>query len=345
MTFLCFFFSDESDQGWRSRQPLTRPSEANTRRMQTNDMNEASMSSAVSSQDDPVVSVVECQKSTQKESSPPNIFNNTSSLKYLHKKFKRVASAIIEDNCEKIKTNINVNKSAENTLKCNSASRQNLNGESSATIVQSHINESKTNSQEFIGKCMHCQMLTDDQRHKFCEKCNPELTNATAKYGYGVQRNEFHIRNGDANFGAVAATSTTIQTNKQYESDLKESPNKSKNDCLIRVVTVSPLQQKTNYEYESSTVEDFRTKSIQIASSVPQNFKENSIKGAQHDHSVQYPNPNACSKVIGGGAGSVSVANKRLARRKSSDRPYPCTTCGIEFKSRSQYYKHCRFVI
>lgn len=304
-------------------------------------MNEAGMSSAVSSHDDPMVSVVECQKSTQKESSPPNIFNNTSSLKYLHKKFKRVASAIIEDNCEKIRTNVNViRSSAENTLECVAASRQNLNGEATAPTLQSHINENNTNSQEIIGKCMHC----DEQRDKFCEKCNPALANATAKYGYGIQQSEFNIRNGDADF---SATSATVQTNKQYESDLKESLNKCKTDCLIRVVTVSPLQQKLHYEYESSTAEDFRTKSIQIASSVPPNFKENSIKGAQHDHSVQYPSPNACFKVVGSSssAGSGGVANKRSARRKSSDRPYPCATCGIEFKSRSQYYKHCRFVI
>lgn len=407
--FLSSLFSDDSDQGWRNRQ---RQNEAHNRKISANQVNEASMSSTVSSHESHANSAVECQKNTHKESSPPNIFNNSSGLKYLHKKFKRVASAVIEDICDKVKTNADPNQNQTTNTVVESALKRgdaitishNLNGETlnvavnavaNATVaataakttadivdatpvvvanVQSHINESETNSQDFVVKCIQCRKSLDDQQQRFCNECNPELINASAKYGHGVLRNQFsskhNVIGGDlrssgggggtittttatiltaATVAAAAATTTTMsaatlqQAYKQYEIDFLDSLSKCKNDSTTRIMTVSPLQQKTNYEYESYA-EEYRTRNHTSADNVPQNFKENLLRGTQLDLTVQTLNASTSSKnAMGSNSGSAS--NKSSIRRKNGDRPWICATCGIECKSKGLLYKHCRYGI
>lgn len=354
------------------------------------------MSSTITSNDSHANSAVECQKITHKESSPPNLFNNSSGLKYLHKKFKRAASTVIEDICDKVKTNVDASQTLNVT---DSALKQsditplhNLNGESvnvAATIahtadikvttadagsgaaaiiinVQSHINESVTNSHDFATKCIQCRKLLNEHQHHFCNECNPEHLNASAKYGHGVLRNEFsskhnvmggnihcaNIGGGSITIGTVTAattttatataTSTTQHPYKQYEVDFLDSLSKCKTDTTPRIMTVSPLQQKTNYEYEPYA-EDYRTKRNTIAGNVPQNFKENLLRGTQFDRTVQTLNASISSKNMMG-SNSVSASNKISTRRKNCDRPWICATCGIECKSKGLLHKHCRFV-
>lgn len=367
--------TDDSDHGWRGRQKQNETQIRN--RILANELNEAAMSSTIvssSPQQQPqqqqqqqpqghTVSNVECQKSTHKESSPPNIFNNSSSLKYLHKKFKRVASAVIEDNCEKVKTNSNANILAgsspllvHSSLVLHSGV---ANGEISARAVQSHINESETNSQEFVARCVQCRKSLDDRQHKFCNECNLELI---SKYNHvGLKTHvtcsgNFAIAAATVAVATAAAAATDLRTDgmristvqptfKPYEMDFVNNISKHETDRLIRIKTVSPLQQKTNkrYEYDAVVQEipDIRAKSGVAA----HNFKENFIKVPQiADLSVQ--SVSTSSKIDDGGAGnsgsSASAANKSSVRRKNCDRPYPCVTCGLEFKSRSLANKHCR---
>lgn len=369
-----FLYIPDDSEGWRGRQ---KQNEAHNRKILASDMNEASMSSAAASTNDSHTDV-ECQKATHKESSPPNIFNNSSSLKYLHKKFKRVASAIIEEHCDKVKANANANlllttsslsSTESSSLKYDAA--LNLNGEVMTTtpampvtaVQSSHINESETNSQDVVvdattatvaTRCIQCRKSLDGRRNRFCNECNPELINAVVKYGNNMLRNEFSNKNVGADLRACGTrTSATVATavvavatasvqhasHKRYERDLIDSLSKSKNDISNRLLTVCPLQQqKTNKHYGyDSVVEDFGAKVNQMSvGDVPQNFKENLIKSAQHDlteFTVRAPNV----------SGECSNAGYQ-ARRKNHDKSYPCITCGIDFKSRNQYYKHCRFV-
>lgn len=332
------FIPDDSDQGWRGRQ--RQQNEAHSRKIATtNDMNEASMSSAAVPKSESHADV-ECQKITHKESCPPNIFNNSSSLKYLHKKFKRVASAVIEENCEKVRTSL-LHALGETT------------SNSAASAVQSsHINDIVSNSQEIAivtAKCAQCRKSLDERQHKFCNECNPELMNAAAKYGHGVLRNEFSKHDVVADLRTVStriSAGIQLTAHKQYDTDSIDNLSKCKNDSSIRVITVSPLQQqKTNKHYEyDALADDYRTKVNQMAiGNVPHNFKENLIKGAQFELAIQTAHVSTDLKNNNDAGSSTSIAGgKSIVRRRTGDRPYPCVTCCVEFKSRSQYYKHCR---
>lgn len=308
-------------------------------------MNEASMSSTVSSQDGHTVSDIECQKSIHKESSPPNIFNNSSSLKYLHKKFKRVASAVIEDNCEKVKTNSNANILTESSSKydappfalssspsSSSSSLHSTNGgETPANAVQLHINESETNSQEFVAKCVRCRKKLDDRHQKICNECNHLY--ASARFRPDVQTidlaNKEHVTSA-ITVAPVAMAGTlmcglsadvtripTVQTTyKPYDMDFVNSIRKHDYDNLIRIKTVSPLQQKTNKRQDYDTLGlDIRTRVIDLAGCVPHNFKENFNKGSQLEHSVQ--NLSNSSKIDndGGAGNSGSSTNHKTTQR------------------------------
>lgn len=374
-------FSDDSDQGWRGRQ---KQQIAQSREMVENERNVTNMSSSSSSSSSisstssaiPIANSHandECQKIIHKESSPPNIFNNSSSLKYLHKKFKRVASAVIdENNCDKVRT-LHANNlfTTDNPLKYDAATLQllkhNLNGETMlmnpiSAVQSSHINESETNSQDVIVidtvKCLQCRKSLDERQHsnKFCNECNTEIMNAAVKYGHGVLRNEFnkndidHRRSGAVTRTAAAAAAALAATvnvqhssHKQYDTEFIDSLGKLKNDSSIRIITVSPLQQqKTNKHYELA--EDFRSKIHQLSTIGNLPHKENSQHRTTNKHDLSVYSINNVSKnnnVNDAGSSSANVGNKSAVRRKS-EKPYPCITCGIEFKSRSQYYKHCR---
>lgn len=322
--------------------------------MLANEMNEASMSSTISSQDSHVISAVECRKVTHKESSPPNIFNNSSGLKYLHKKFKRVASTVIEDICDKVKTNAYINQTpVYSASKDSDASvRHNSNGEAPAASsnavavsVQSHINESEKNSQDIVAKCIQCRKSLEEQQHKFCNECNPELINASAKYGHGVLRNEFSSKqnvSGSNTRGDGTAMVAVQPAHKQYETKFLDSLNTCKNVRSPKPMDWLdlPLQQKTNYKFDPYA-EDFRTKTNLIADSVPQNFKENLLRGA-HNLSAQTLNASTSPKNVE--SISACTSNKSPVRRKHLDRPNSCVTCGVECKNRSLLYKHCRLV-
>lgn len=340
--------------------------------MLANNMNEASTSSTASTSDSHA-NTVECQKTTtttqtHKESSPPNIFNNSSSLKYLHKKFKRVASAVIEENCDKVKTNTNANlSSTEISSKYDAASlllaskatatttALSHNGETTiktpANAVQlSHINESETNSQDF-------------------DAVAELMRNAAKRHGPDVlcrmPQSEFSKHNVGATDSTRIQTTTTIHaSHKQYENDLIDSLSKCKDNNSTRLIGTPLQQQKTNKHYENDTTmpaamaavtmapisKDFRTKVIQLSTAAtatdtnaPQNFKENLNKSVQIHFSGSAENMRIPQYASGSSVPSTS--NKSFVRRKTSERPYPCVTCGSEFKTRSQYYKHCRYVL
>lgn len=344
--------------------------------MVENDRNVASMSSSSANPTADNNADHECQKTIHKESSPPDIFNNSSSLKYLHKKFKRVASAVIEENCEKVRTlHANANLlSTDIPSKYDAASLQllqnNLNLEMLVDPVSaaqsSHINENETNSHDVVvvhtSKCVQCRKSLDERQHskKCCNECNPELINAATKYGHGVLRNVFSkndtsadlrtsgavTRTAAAAAAAAAATAATVQhiSHKQYDTDFIDSLGKCKNDSSIRIITASPLQQqKTNKHYELTEV--FRAKFNQLSSVGSLPHKENLSRATQLDLSIQSINTDSRNNNTNDtGSSSANAANKSFIRRKNNDKPYPCNICGIEFKSRSQYYKHCRFV-
>lgn len=311
-------------------------------------MSEASRSSAAVSTNDSHANV-ECQKgtATHKESSPPNIFNNSNSLKYLHKKFKRVASAIIEEHCDKIKANAAANANLlspeSSSARAASVLSSNVNGEttvtaaaSMATAVQSsHINERETNSQDDVAtatattisaRCMPSRQLVHGRNHRFGNEPNPELINATTKYGNNVLRHEFNNK--------------IYATHKQhaYETDFIDSNlSKCKTDISTRLLAVSPLQQqKTNkhYGFDHLLLDDIGSKvNLVPAGNVPQNFKENLIKSRQfvaHELTTERI-PNAS-----GESSSINMAqNKSSVRRKTNDKSY----------RRSQYHKHSRCVV
>lgn len=316
-------------------------------------MNETSMSSTVSSQDGHTVSDIECQKSTHKESSPPNTFNNSSSLKYLHKKFKRVASAVIEDNCEKVKTNSNANILTESSSKyeappfalssssssSSSSSHSANGGETPANAVQLHINESETNSQEFVAKCVRCRKKLDNRHQKLCNECNHLY--ASARVRPDVQTidlaNKPHVTSA-ITVAPVAMAGThmcslsadvtripTVQTTyKPYDMDFVNSIRKHDYE-LIRIKTVSPLQQKTNKRQDYDTLgQDIRTRVIDLAGCVPHNFKENFNKGSQLDHCVQnLSNSSRTDNDGGAGNSGTSTNHKTTARSRRVRRNVP----------------------
>ncbi|XP_055310009.1 serine-rich adhesin for platelets-like [Sitodiplosis mosellana] len=337
--------SNDSDQGWRGRQ---KQNETHNRKILASDMSDASRSSTAVSTNDSHTNV-ECQKATtHKESSPPDIFNNSNSLKYLHKKFKRVASAIIEEHCDKIKANAanaNLLSTEGSSLKYDAtlALPHNLNGETtiatktvnealgsaSATVVRSsHINECETNSQDDVATAAAAaatvstkisRQLLHGRNHRIGNESNPEmqLINASAKFGNNVLRNEL--------------SNKIYAPHKQYETDLINNLSKCKNDISTRLLTVSQLQQqKTNKHYGFDLLLDDIGSKVNLVSAgdVPQNSKENLIKSRQfvtHELTERIPNASCESS-------SANTANKSSVRRRNNDKSY----------RRSQYHKYGR---
>lgn len=310
--------------------------------MLASEMSEASVSLAVSSRDSHIISNLECQKITQNESSPPDLFNNSSSLKYLHKKFKRVASTVIEDNCAKVNTNVNNTSSACASTKFNANVVNNVNGgafsdDAVAVAVgattaahQSHINKSAAN-------------------HSHASEIYSANSNVPAKRDHNLVKNE-----SDSNHRAVVGVSgnhyglskeNNQQSHKSYAMDFSDGINKCKNDAASHRASTH-TQKNIGCE---QLPEDFRIKAK--ASSRLQNFGENLVRNAEYNNLTVKSSANADVKSVYSGIGSGSiesgnafVKSKVPPRRKNNERPNQCATCGIELKSKSQLYKHCRCV-
>lgn len=321
--------------GWSERH---KQNEIYDRKMLTNEMNEANISLAVSSRDSHIIPNLECQKITHTESSPPDIFNNSSSLKYLHKKFKRVASTVIEDNCIKISTNVNKTLT-ECASKFDATIVNNVNGESfsaatnaafaaadgdNVAITQSHINKPETNNSHVIQKYS-------------------EPTNVPAKRDQNLVNNESVNRRSVVGVDLSGSNCSLPKENVQQRhkirvTDFADGLNKCKNDASFN--SGSTITQ--NAIARESLPADFR---IQIKTGVGQrSLDESLVQRAQYNLSIQPVNVSINSKSSNIEIRRASVTRKPATRRKPNERPYQCATCGIELKSKSQLYKHCRFV-
>lgn len=298
-----FSISDNSDLGWSERH---KQNEINDRKMLANEMSEVNVSLAVSSRDSHIISNLECQKITQKESSPPDIFTNSSSLKYLHKKFKRVASTVIEDNCVKVSTNINKISVTE------SASRivNDVNGKAfsggAGIIDQSHINHIPATNNSHASE-------------KYSEHIN-----VSANESIGNNK----VSGSGSGSDCDGLSKENIQkSHKLYATtNFSDGLNKCKSDVMLRRSTNT--QNPVRYE---SLPEEFQSKTK--VSSKLKIFDENLVRNAD--------SKNACNSIE---SVNASAKRKLSTRRKNSERPNQCATCGIELKSKSQLYKHCRCV-
>lgn len=328
---MLFSFSDNSDLGWSEKQ---KQNEIHDRKMLTNEMSEANISLAVSSRDSHIIPNLECQKITHTESSPPDIFNNSSSLKYLHKKFKRVASTAIEDNCVKISTNVNktltecaskFDATIVNGEAFTVASAAAADDDNNVTITQSHINKPETNNSNVIEKYSESINVPAKRDQKLV---NNESVNKNRVIGVDLSGSSCHLPKENVQ------QSRKIQATTDFSDDI----NKCKNDgSFIRGSTINCV----------SLPEDFRT-IAKTSGGLLQNFDENLVQNVQYNLSTHSANANINSKSVCSSSNietcRVSVTRKPSVRRKTNERPYQCATCGIELKSKSQLYKHCRFV-
>lgn len=329
-------FSDNSDLGWSEKR---KQNEIYDQKMLTNEMNETIVSLAVSSRDSHIIPNLECQKNTHTESSPPDIFNNSSSLKYLHKKFKRVASTVIEDNYIKVTTNVN-KIVAECASKFDATVENNVSRESfsAATIVaaanddnvdiiKSHINKPETNNSHVIEKYL-------------------ELTNVPAKRDQDLLNNDSVNKNSAVGVDlsgrncGLAGKSVQLPT-KIRATDLSSGLNKSKCDGLFN----SASKNTQNTISCESLPDDFRTKTRTGIGE--RNLHENLVQRTQFNISKLSADISIDSKSVCSSSNieicRTSVTKKPSTRRKTNERPYQCATCGIELKSKSRLYKHCRF--
>lgn len=305
--------------------------------MLANDVNEESISVTLSSRGSHVTVNADSQKAIYKESSPPNLFNNSISLKYLHKKFKRIASAVTEDSYDKVKTDVNTNHetlettmvtptATKNTMMDMKASQfvltaQNfMNGENSMAIdVQSHINKSEMNSQAVAAKCIQCRRLLDDQQSKACYGCNLELLNMSAKYDHDLLKNEYCKTNASS-FDDFKVSGPNTSSCMSYDTDSTDDLNKSKIDRSSNIISKSLSEQNTSNEYEL-TATDLRIKSSTMEATTPlQHFKENFIHDANLDQSAKRVNTSTSSKNIGNNSANANLTNRSLLRKKNCER-------------------------
>lgn len=321
--------------GWSEKH---KQNEIYDRKMLTNEMNEANISLAVSSRDSHIIPNLECQKITHTESSPPDIFNNSSSLKYLHKKFKRVASTVIEDNCVKFSTNVNKTLT-ECASKFDATIVNNVNGESfsaatiaaaaaadddSVAITQSHINKPEANNSHAIEKYS-------------------EPTNVPAKRDQNLVNNDSVNKNSvigvDLSGSNCSLPKERVQQPRRIRATgFADGLNKRKNDGSF---DPGSTNARNTISCESLPA-DFRTKTK--TSVAQRNLDEIVVQSAQYNLSIQPASVSINSKSSNIEIRRASVTRKPSTRRKNNERPYQCATCGIELKSKSQLYKHCRFV-
>lgn len=317
-------FSGDSEHGSRSRQKHNEAKiETNVKATHPESSKAESMSSTVSSRNFDI----EYPKSPKADMNPPIIFNSTGSSKYLHKKFKRIASTVIEDSSDKIKPNAN--------------------GESISVISgQLHMNEQcqeRLNSREILVNCVRCQNPINVQ-----------------SYGTTNDGNSFCVEcyANNSNISVSNITKESVQPSRSIsnETDSIDLLDKFKVDNLSSLIAVSPLQQKTNkpYEYDSSCDEN-RVKTNSIHSTEPQHLKENLVKGVAFDYSVKELRSNTISGLISGNdnnstsrnfctfcqfsCSKISILRKHVSRTHANQKPYSSNTEGI---IRSNFSRQCR---
>lgn len=322
-------FSDDSDHGNRSRQKHNEAKiESNVKATCPESSKAKSMSSTVSSRNFDI----EYPKSPKGDMNPPIIFNNAASSKYLHKKFKRIASTVIEDTCDKIKPNTN--------------------GESISVIGQLHINEQcqerltnnsnviVINSREILVNCVRCQNPINVQKYgtrndvnSFCAEC------------FG----------NNSNISVSNITKASVEPSRSVtnETDSMDHLDKFKVDSSSSLIAVSPLQQKTN----KPSCDENTVKTSSIHSTEPQYLKENLIKGFPFDYSAKELRANTISGQISENdntsasrhlctlcqfsSSKISILRKHISRTHANQKPYASNVEGI---IRSNFSRQCRYV-
>lgn len=332
-------FSGDSENVSRSRQKHNDSKiETNIEATRPESSKAESMSSTVSSRNFDI----EYQKSSKEDMNPPTIFNNTGSSKYLHKKFKRIASTVIEDSCDKIKPNAN--------------------GESTSDIGQLHMNEQcqerltnnsnviELNNREISVNCVHCQ--------------NPIVSVANVQnYGTMNDGNSFCAEcfavNSNISFSNIRKKSVQPSRSVSNETDSTDHSDKFKVDNSSNLIAASLLQQKTNKRYEhDSSCDENRVKTNSIHSIEPQNLKENLVKGVAFNYSVKELRANTISDQISANdnhstsrhlctlcqfsCSKIPILRKHVSRTHANQKPYSSNADGL---IRSNFSRQCRYMI
>lgn len=329
-----FDFSDDSEHGSRSRQKHNETKiETNVKTTRPESSKAESMSSTVSSKNFDI----EYLKSPKGDMNPPIIFNSTSSSKYLHKKFKRIASTVIEDSSDRVKPNAN--------------------GESISDIGPLHMNERwlerltnnsnviELSNREISVNCVCGQDPINDPSYgttndgkSFCAECFAD----------------------NSNIPVSNITKASVQPSRSVSNETNsiDHLDKFKVDNSSSLIAVSPLQQKTNkpYEYDSPCDEN-RVKTNSIHSTEPQDLKENLVEGVTFDYSAKELRANTISGQISGNdndstsrhlctlcqfsCSKISILRKHISRTHANQKPY-CLDAESTIRSNSS--RQCRYM-
>lgn len=286
---------------------------------------------------------VDYPKSQQNEMTPPIIFNSTSSSKYLHKKFKRIASTVIEDNnCDKIEPNVN-NQLVEDFRFYGGAitdcGKLHIN-EQCQDRLTNHKSNDKLNSRDGFVNCVRCQ-----RPFKYDEKILREMLCSNCCVDNNVSAQAFDQNCLNLRRDAICDVSkVSIQSSRSSTSapssvgteliNLIENRNQNMISLLYNNETLSPLLQKTNKPYGyDPMLDESRVKINSIHSTVPQNFKENFGKTSAMDYTVRELRASTINS--GGNSGYNATATNENNR-------HVCTMCQFICNTKSKLLRHMR---
>lgn len=329
------YISGDSEHGSRSRQKYNEAKiETNVKATRPESSKAESISSTVSSRNFDI----EYPKSPKGDMNPPIIFNSTGSSKYLHKKFKRIASTVIEDAYDKFKPNANGESISD-------IGQLNLN-KRCQEILTNNSNVIELNNREILVNCVCCQNSiniqgygTANDGNTFCAEC--------------------FVDNSDISVSNI--TKASVQPSKWVpnETDAADHLEKFKVDNSSSLIVVSPLHQKTNKPYKNdSSCDENRVKTNSIHSTEPQHLKENLVKVVAFDYSAKDLRANTIGSQISGNdnkstsrhictlcqfsCSKVSILRKHVSRTHANQMPYSSDAEGI---IRSKFSRQCRYMI
>lgn len=355
--------------------------------------------SVISGQND-VHIAPENQSSIQKQMSESNIYNigSTTDLKYLHKKFKRVASTIIDENEESAPSNKRVSSfgacdgnaradpaasersssgsSESNHFEnCNSDTTNNVNHPNAMKVINNHSQKQQLNDRLINPALIDKTTVTNNTLHDsnlhhkdIVLNVSKRNTNSDPNFKYELSK---------TNLGANTVSDylnfpklQQLEARQLDETDLFFQKHSSYNLSRIES-SVCPTEQNQTTDCNARAYHallDLELKQdkptlYQSSSSSPQHFNQT----AQTDASMQCEKTNStniisCNDNNNGSSSNTigqyvcsfchlsgtkpSFLREHICSRSahSNKRPYPCTPCGVSFKSRGNLNKHYRFV-
>lgn len=282
-----------------------------------------------------------------------NTNNKSSDLKYLHKKFKRIASATIDDDAIPLVENNLVKNLSVKTLNQLTSTNQPV------VSINGHL----------LLENEHGPLTHGDANFNF--QATPSVSPYRGLYTYEARPTTIN-RSSDSDINLTCdlsrkKLSANVLCDREQKNNHINNNNINISLSPTRTVSVSPINLLTNHQRAAAKQQHqsrFHTGATTFKQ-YPQEFYTNQIEhpdstkkcvqtnvNISNDELVMTITANMKNNASNAPGRHVcpfcqlnctkpSVLRKHI-RAHTNERPYPCGPCGFAFKTRSNLYKHYR---